>query len=368
MARSGSIENIITSSGYVIRDETVLKAPVDGTLNCIAGEGERVSKNSPVARVYTGEEDEQTQIKLNAVNEQLLAYGENVSQEQYKTDDTYSTEYQTRAAVSNIVSAMKTYDMEKALSEKQRLVILLDRYKEEGEDTEYDNLLKEKEQLEQSIKGSSSEITAPISGVFSTQIDGYEDFFDTTDISKITAEVLDSADKKKAVSYDTVVRKDEPVAKIFDNFEWYYAALVDESDVMDLRINSTVSIRFTDISNDLLPATVCAINKSQDGRVVLVVSCNRYEESIYRLRKTTTEIVLGTYTGLKIPKSAIHMNENKKTGVYVLRDGVMLFKEAEVLYAGETSVIIKESTNASGVMLYDEVIVSGKNLHDGRRL
>ena len=46
----------------------------------------------------------------------------------------------------------------------------------------------------------------------------------------------------------------------------------------------------------------------------------------------------------------------------------MLFKETEVLYAGDTSVIIKESTDSSGVMLYDEVIISGKNLQDGRRL
>ena len=367
IARSGNIENIISTSGYVIRSETVLTAPASGTLSCLAGEGERVSRYSVVAGVYSGEADESVQLKLNSVNEQLLAYGDITNQQQYKTDDTFSVEFQTRSSIDGIVASMQNYNMETALVEKQQLVRMLDRYKGEGEDTTYQSLLRQKEELERSIQSTRSNITSPVSGVFSTQIDGFEGFFDLTDISKLTADVLDKADKKKVKSTDASVKKGDAVAKVFDNFKWYYAAEVDENQTMDLRINSMVKIRFTDISNALLPATVCAINKTQDGRCVIVLSCNRYEELIYRMRKTETEIVLGTYEGLKIPKSAIHIKDNKR-GVYVLRDGIMLFKEVEVLYTGDVSVIIKEATNPSGIMLYDEVIVSGRNLQDGRKL
>jgi len=367
IARSGSIENIISTSGYVIRDETVLTAPVSGTLSCLAGEGERVSKDMVVAGVYSGVADESVQLKLNSVNEQLLAYGDSTGQEQYKTDDTFSVEFQTRSSIDGIVDSMQNFNMEDALEEKQQLVRMLDRYKGEGEDTAYQKLIRQKEELEKSIQAARSNIVSPSSGVFSTQIDGFEDFFDLTDISKLTADVLDKAGKQKAASNDTSVKKGSAVAKIFDNFKWYYAAEISENETMDLRINSTVKIRFTDISNDLLPATVCALNKTSDGRCVVVLSCNRYEDLIYRLRKTETEIVLDTYEGLKIPKSAVHIKDEKR-GVYVLRDGMMLFKEAEVLYTGDASVIIKEATNASGVMLYDEVIVSGRNLQDGRKL
>lgn len=367
IARSGNIENAITTSGYVIRSETVLTTPVSGTLSCLAGEGERVSKNSVVAGVYSGEADESIQLKLNSINEQLLAYGDSSSQQQYKTDDTFSVEFQTRSSIDGIVDSMQDNNMEEALARKQQLVRMLDRYKGEGEDTTYQNLLKQKEELERSIQASRNNIVSPVSGVFSTQIDGFEGFFDLTDISKLTADVLDKADKKKVKTSDASVKKGEAVAKVFDNFKWYYAAEINENETMDLRINSTVKIRFTDISNDLLPATICAINKTQDGRCVIVLSCNRYEDLIYRMRKTETEIVLDTYEGLKIPKSAVHIKDDKR-GVYVLRDGVMLFKEAEVLYTGDASVIIKEATNPSGVMLYDEVIVSGRNLQDGRKL
>ncbi len=367
IARSGSIENAIVTSGYVIRSETLLAAPVSGTLSCLAGEGERVSKDSIVAGVYSGTTDENTQLELNSINEQLLAYGDSSNQEQYKTDDTFSVEFQTRSSIDGIVKSMQDCNMEEALFEKQQLVRMLDRYKGEGEDTTYQTLLNRKTALERSLHATRSNIATPLSGVFSTQIDGYEGFFDLTDISKITADVLDKADKNKAVSADANVKKGETVAKVFDNFKWYYAAEIDENDVMDLRINGPVKIRFTDISNDLLPATVSAINKTDDGRCVVVVSCNRYEDLIYRLRKTETEIVLDTYEGLKVPKSAVHIKDDKR-GVYVLRDGIMLFKEAEVLYTGDASVIIKESSGPTGVMLYDEVIVNGKNLQDGRKL
>ena len=367
IARAGNIESLISTSGYVIRSETVLTAPVSGTLSCLAGEGERVSKYNVVAGVYSGEADESVQLKLNSVNEQLLAYGDTSDHQQYKTDDTFSIEFQTRTSIDGIVASMQSYNMETALLEKQQLVRMLDRYKGEGEDTTYQTLLKQKEKLERSIQSTRSDITSPVAGVFSTQIDGFEGFFDLTDISKLTADVLDKADKKNVKSTDANVKKGDAVAKVFDNFKWYYAAEVDESQTVDLRINSTVRIRFTDISNTLLPATVCAINKTQDGRCVIVLSCNRYEDLIYRMRKAETEIVLGTYEGLKIPKSAVHIKENKR-GVYVLRDETMRFKEVEVLYTGDSSVIIKEATNPSGVMLYDEVIVSGRNLRDGRKI
>ncbi|MDD4688961.1 MAG: HlyD family efflux transporter periplasmic adaptor subunit [Eubacteriales bacterium] len=368
VARAGSIENVISTSGYVIREEYVLNSPADGTLSCLVGEGERVSKNSIVAGIYTGIEDEETQLKLNSINERLLAYGEGISSEQYKADETFSVEYQTRTTINNIVAATQKTDMERVLEEKQQLVRVLDRYKSSDEETTYASLVREKQEIESSLNAVSSQITTPVSGVFSTQIDGFESFFDTTDISKITADILDKADKISIKKNNSKAIQDKPVAKIFDNFEWYYAAQLDANQAMDLRINSTVKIRFSDISNDLLPATVCALNKTADGRTVMVISCNRYEDMIYRLRRAETEIVLGTYSGLKLPKAAIHMDEENRTGVYVLRDGVMLFKQVEVLYAGDTSIIIKESTSSSGVMLYDEVIVSGRNLQDGRRL
>ncbi len=367
IARLGSIEKSISTKGYVLRSETLLIAPNSGTLSCLAGEGERVSKDSVVAGVYSGEADESTQLRLNFINEQLMEYGDVSNQEQYKTDDTFSVEFQTRASVDAIVASMQYRDMEATVSEKQHLVRMLDQYKGDGEETTYQLLLKEKAELENSLHATRTDIISPSAGVFSTQIDGYETFFDLSDISKITPDVLDKADKHDAVETGTKVKQGVAVAKIFDNFKWYYAAEIDANDAMDLRINSSVKIRFTDISNNLLPATVCAVNKSNDGRCVVVISCNRYEDLIYRLRKTDTEIVLDTYEGLKVPKSAVHIN-NGKRGVYVVRDGVMRFKETEVLYTGDSSVILKGSTTPSGVMLYDEVVTSGRDLRDGRKL
>ena len=60
-------------------------------------------------------------------------------------------------------------------------------------------------------------------------------------------------------------------------------------------------------------------------------------------------------------------------GVYVLTGNIVTFKRLDVIYTGDDYVIskkiydtVKDDNNIPYVKLYDEVIVEGKDLSDGK--
>ena len=109
-----------------------------------------------------------------------------------------------------------------------------------------------------------------------------------------------------------------------------------------------------------------------------------------RIRRDDISIVINTYKGVYVPKNAVHQrqvtetvkdeNGKEKTetktveGVYVLIGNELQFKQIVEMYVGDDFVISKITpddeellTDEYGVLkAYDEVVVEGANLYDGR--
>ena len=97
---------------------------------------------------------------------------------------------------------------------------------------------------------------------------------------------------------------------------------------------------------------------------------------------------MGTYTGLRISRKAIHddyvtkvtyddndqphKEEKKVQGVYVLYGSEVQFKQISILHSDKDYVICDTSPadgilfNGETVSLYDKVIVKGDDLYDGK--
>jgi hypothetical protein len=138
-----------------------------------------------------------------------------------------------------------------------------------------------------------------------------------------------------------------------------------------------------------IPSKIYSINQTdrkKDG--VLVLSCNYMNNNIADARNENTDITTISYTGLKVSKRAIHEGYVKKTvkdkngkmvskkkkvqGVYVLHGSELIFKEIVISYSGSDYVLCEENPN-EGVLfsnetlqLYDQVVVKGDNLYDGK--
>ena len=83
-------------------------------------------------------------------------------------------------------------------------------------------------------------------------------------------------------------------------------------------------------------------------------------------------VVKSQYEGLKVSKKALRFIEdkegNQQQGVYVVIGMQMDFVPVKILYFGEDFVICeKQTSNEQRVRkLYDNVIVKGRNLYDGK--
>ena len=88
------------------------------------------------------------------------------------------------------------------------------------------------------------------------------------------------------------------------------------------------------------------------------------------MRFQSAEIIRDSYTGIKVPKSAVKIQVDEqgkqKQGVYILTGSVSRFKPIEVLYEGEDYYIVNQGNSAknTGLVVGDNIIVKARGLED----
>ncbi|MDD4568939.1 MAG: HlyD family efflux transporter periplasmic adaptor subunit, partial [Tepidanaerobacteraceae bacterium] len=78
---------------------------------------------------------------------------------------------------------------------------------------------------------------------------------------------------------------------------------------------------------------------------------NRDLEGFLDSRKIRVEVVTGTYTGYKIPATALVLNEEGE-GVYIIERGKRLFKPVEIVTQNENDIIV------TGLKLGDKILLN----------
>ncbi len=153
--------------------------------------------------------------------------------------------------------------------------------------------------------------------------------------------------------------------------------------------DSAVTVLFSEASSEPIPAEIYRINQSsKDSNAVVILRCDYMEDGLLEARQEPIEIGMGTYTGLRVSKRAIHddyvtkttyddndnphKEEKKVQGVYVLYGSEVQFKQISILYA-DSDYVICDTNPAEGILfngetisLYDKVIVKGDDLYDGK--
>ena len=99
---------------------------------------------------------------------------------------------------------------------------------------------------------------------------------------------------------------------------------------------------------------------------MVVFACDTMNNELAQLRNIDITIVYQEYKGLKVDNRAIRVTDGQK-GVYVLLASQVKFIPIEVLWTGGNYSIVKQEPSEKRVLrIYDEIIVKGKNLYDGK--
>lgn len=351
-------------TGLIIRSETLVTSSGDGVMHFVLEDGSRVAKNGVIANIYDSESASLTLSKIDSVNTKIEDIEEMLSYNDLEAADLDMINEKAVQSLNELIvsGASGNYGNMSELSD-DLLSALNRRQVAMGETTDFSDQLEqlkaEKQELSSSLPAAKGTVRAEQSGYFVSKADGYETVLTCGSPESITPEFMSSVSAAEL--------PDGVIGKIVSDYEWYIAAEVSINESLKYKEGDSLTIYTSVKSYPKLPVTVKKINISESSSsAVVVFSCNEMNSELATMRSGPMTVVTKEYDGLRVPSSALRVVDSKR-GVYVLTGMQVKFVEVNVLYKDDSYMICEKQTSDESVLrLYDEVIVKGKNLYDGK--
>lgn len=370
VARQTTVNDTVPTDFFVVRNESFLETSTDGIIIPMVTSGSRVASGEGVVAVFDDENAASRYAELMEVRENLDRY---TRLRQQKNISAVNLNALGKRISGDVIDLAETVDSGD-LSDMQSQVYdirdqLLARQIATGETVSLDNKVTELTSREAALAKQNQgyeTLQSEHSGFFIDRVDGYELATPYDKVSKLTP-----SDIKKLLKADPEEVSDKIIGKVSSDFDWYLVCALDSDKAKNLKVGESVTIELPYSAVNSVTATVSSKSKADKKKQVAVVfKSNRMNAYIASLRKEEGEIVLHTYTGLKIPTDAVRTNEDGVKGVYVLEGNIAKFKQLRTLYTEEDFLISgetpKEGEKGDYVALYDAVILGGKDLYDGK--
>lgn len=350
-------------TGIIIRNEILVKTDESGVLHFMTPDGNRVSKNGVIANVYDSESASITLSQIDRVKSQIADIEDILS---YNDLDAANLELINNKISSNLnqlILSSAHGDFKSVSSDSQELLSSINRRQAAlGEAADFSSQLEllnsQLSELNGSLPAAKGQIKAEESGYFLSQVDGYEQTLTTDDLTAVTPEFLNSL--------QTTEYSDNVVGKIVSDYEWYIAATVSLNDSMNYKVGDSLEIHTSVKTASVLPVKVSKINISDsDSQAVIIFACSDMNTELASMRSGPMTVVSKTYSGLKVAKKALRVVDSQK-GVYVVSGMQAKFVPVEILYSNDEYMICKKIDEDGNLKLYDQVVVKGKNLYDGK--
>ena len=351
------------ATGFVVRDEQVLYAP-EGINVLLCGEGERVAKGQPLAATFADAGAQQTQLRIDELVQEL----ERIDAVLASAPDVRSTaSLDTRLQETLLRFTAMTARGDLADADAGGLkTVVLSRFLDEAGRAELrgesQSMREELAALRASLAGAVTQSAAAQAGFFSGSADGYERLLSRRGVQSMTVRDYD------ALLQERPEAPARAIGRLITSPEWYYLCQVRQEDLKDLRVGDWLTVEFAFDVYEPLRMKVERLSDALEGRQVLTLSCSDHMELAARLRTQQADVILHTYSGIRVPKQALHyVNETKETGVYVLEGAVARWKPVEILYEAQDYYLVREDrSSTSKLWAGDEVLLTGQELTDGK--
>lgn len=344
----------VSLNGIVVREERVLETELS-SVQVRLEEGARVSRGGLVAEGF-----DSPQSLIHAVHEEELEAEMAQLYAQLEGLESRSRQDADRA-VQQAAQALETQVLRQELSAAQSGAAALQAlvFASSSSVTQIQTRIHScqtalSDLRAQGVRGTSR-ITAPVSGLYSAAVDGWED---------LNADALEMIEPAALAAL--LQEKREPSAhalgKLVSGSRWYYAALLSEADGEKLRGLTRVSIRFGRYFGAEITMDVEWLSARSDGKQALLLSSSRELDSVLSLRQQSAELVLNQETGLQIPRRALHVDEAGHAFVYVQTGRQVEKKQVKVVKdLGDSYMVTSDSLKEGNL-----VIVAAKGLYAGK--
>ncbi len=349
------------TSGFVVRDESVIRSPY-GITNMVVTEGERVARGQTLATGYRNADTQARQSRIEELENQLeqLQYAAKYSAD---AADQVALEEEIESQLLSMSKYVARRDMNSAADRSASLKGLVLRRMAPAEDTKdllarMDAAQTELDTLRQQTEGDTMVVEANASGYFSGSVDGYEETLTPMALQTMTLEDFQTIRSGRI--------PDDALGKLISGNVWYYVTEVPTAQTAGVEVGHEIPVNFaSDLYGDLT-MTVYRLGEDTDGRRLLILSCDRYMQDVTLLRQQSADIVFSSFEGLRVPKAAVRVTD-QQPGVYVLEGRRAAWKPITILYDnGETYVVAQEKTSTDNLWPGDEIIVGARGLYDGK--
>ena len=359
----------IDTKAIILRDEKTISNAATGITVPALADGDKINVGGNVAYTFSSEEAATAYAKYNELSHQVSYYEDLEAKTlgQAASVDSINSEIDTR--VNEYIRALDSGDGAKiGKASENANDALLRRQMIIGESVDLVSVIQElRQQMDATGEAATPEsvITAEEAGVFSGYTDGFEEVFDYTAATEMTAEQIEDAISTVSSGEEN---EHSALGKLITSYAWYMECVVDADAVASLKNGGKVNVALKDSDDTVLTCQIVSGAETQPGqdKTALILKCSDMNSKIANLRCTDIEIRIREYEGIKVPPSALHVNGDKK-GVYALVSSQVNFREAEVIYTQPDFVMLSfDEDNPNGIRLYDKIITQGKELEDGR--
>ncbi|WP_373166603.1 HlyD family efflux transporter periplasmic adaptor subunit [Agathobaculum sp. Marseille-P7918] len=366
-----TVNDSITAQGWFFRDEIPISGSTGKSVKHIVYSGERVQQSAPLAIVYSDEDALALSQQLDPLENRIDLLNTAL---QSATDgaDASKLDQMIILSLQQMASQTKNGSGTALHSSAESLRTLALRREADSVDTaaitaERDTLVMERDSLNAQLAGHTTQLTAPATGYFSEVVDGYEGILTLDELEDITVDRFhDLTETKPIVS-------EQAWGKMIQGFTWYLVAEISQEDADRFSVGQSLHVNFTQASLET-PVSVYSVIKDRTSETALVVLAGtEFNSEMVSMRQQPIEIIIATYTGLKVPKEAVYVQETttsdgktqKEDGVFILSGSFQKFKIINKLYETEDYYVVEQSaTNSDMLVAQDQIIISGKNLQN----
>lgn len=374
IALEKTISRSVTTETFIVRDESYITAQVSGTLVPLVADGKRVASGDDVAVVFTSEASARTYSKIQEI-EADIAYFESLRNKiGIQTSDVESLDERIYSACESYVQAIaagnvadfETYEdtvCEAITSRQLSTGTIID-------PTEKLAALRAELATLQAAAGGYTTIQASNPGYYIGHVDGYETAIDYDSAATASGETIESLLRMTPVPNTQL---QNCMGKLVDSFNWYLLCVIDSQSAASLSVGSYIPVEFPLSSAERILAQIVSIQNAGTDKVAVVLSANLMNPQYAGLRKEQIRLVLENFTGYQVNNKAIREVEGEK-GVYIVSGNIIKFKKVHIAYSDSEYSVCVTPTDENGnplsgyVSLYDEIIVEGTDLYDGKIL
>ena len=382
LAYSYTAVDSVEADGLLVREEVVFPGQ-SGIVELTRSEGEKVGVGQTVALVYRDAQAQADQAQIQALTQEIQLL-------QYAVSQSGSVESAARLD-EEILQGMVSLRSSSALGDYNDLEDQIRTVKSDilkrgytyGDGLTAADLTAQLQALSgqlsalnQSSSAATTRVTSSQSGVFSSLVDGYEASLTPSSVMELTPSALSSLINQPGEAAES------STGKLITSNQWYFAAILPLSCAQRLEERDSALLRFTGDFTQDVDMSVVHISQTEGERAVVVFSTDKYLSRTTLLRRQTAELIFDSWSGLRIPKSALRLVEEETTdeetgevtqttrlGVYALVNGRTEFKEVDVVIEGSDYYVVSPvGTGRKILRAGDEIITQATGLQDGQLL